>query len=104
MRSLWLTRSPPPPAPMAAGPLCAFARWGRDRKRGAGSAFWRPVLRTGAAPQSDGHKGTDPKINKNSPREPGLILTLSRGPGPDLKAAGGDGWAGAAAGAAGRGG
>lgn len=41
-------------------------------------AFWGPVLRTGAAPQSDGHRGTNLKINKNSPREPGLILTLSR--------------------------
>lgn len=41
-------------------------------------ALWGPVLRTGAAPQSDGRRGTAAKINKNSPREPGLILTLSR--------------------------
>lgn len=32
----------------------------------------------GPPPQSDGHRGTNLKINKNSPREPGLILTLSR--------------------------
>lgn len=32
----------------------------------------------GAAPQSGGRRGTNLRINKNSPREPGLILTLSR--------------------------
>lgn len=65
------------------------------------SAFWGPVLRTGAAPQSDGHKGTDPKINKNSPREPGLILTLSRGSEAGLESLRGR-WMGCCRGGGGR--